>query len=155
MNIQDIIKMIKMSPNSIGQARQISPAELQRMEMAGQIAQSKMFGMELSPDEQYRRIMQAMQPVNPSEAVGQVSNIEAQRLAQAMANPEQAMGASPSLSLPAAEGMPNYADGQAPLAVGGGLLADEAQMLMNTAYDMSAPREMRINAINRLRELGY
>ena len=80
--------------------------------------------------------------------MGQVSNMEAQRLAQTM-------GANPALSLPAAEGMPNYADGQAPLAVGGGLLADEAQMLMNTAYDMSAPREMRINAINRLRELGY
>jgi len=74
--------------------------------------------------------------------MGQVSNMEAQRLAQTM-------GANPALSLPAAEGMPNYADGQAPLAVGGGLLADEAQMLMNTAYDMSAPREMRINAINR------
>ena len=141
MNIQDIINMIKMSPNSNGQARQISPAELQKMKMAGQIAQSKMFGMELSPDEQYRKIMQAMQPVNPPEAVGQVSNAEIARM-------------NPALSLPAAEGMPNYADGQAPLAVGGGLLADETQMLMNTAYDMSAPREMRINAIERLRALG-
>ena len=141
MNIQDIINMIKMSPNSNGQARQISPAELQKMKMAGQIAQSKMFGMELSPDEQYRKIMQAMQPVNPSEAVGQVSNAEIARM-------------NPALSLPAAEGMPNYADGQAPLAVGGGLLADETQMLMNTAYDMSAPREMRINAIEQLRALG-
>ena len=153
MNIQDIIKMIKMSPNSIGQVGQISPAELQRMEMAGQIAQSKMSGMELSPDEQYRRIMQAMQPANPSGAVGNVSDMEMQRLAQTMGS--AGMGASPALSLPAAEGMPNYADGQAPMAIGGGLLADEAQMLMNTAYDMSAPREMRINAINRLRELGY
>ena len=160
MNIQDIINMIKMSPNSIGQARQISPAELQKMKMAGQIAQSKMFGMELSPDEQYRRIMQAMQPVNPSEAVGQVSDIEAQKLAQAMANPEQAaMGANPALSLPAAEGMPNYANNEMPLYTGGLLQNPQGQMvdpqqLLNTAYDMSAPREMRANAIERLRALG-
>ena len=95
----------------------------------------------------------AMEGIPRYEGMGNVSNVEMQKLAQAMGS--TGMGASPALSLPAAEGMPNYADGQAPMAIGGGLLADEAQMLMNTAYDMSAPREMRINAINRLRELGY
>jgi len=110
----------------------------------------------LNPENQMLAKIQMMRANSPSGAVGNVSNVEMAKLAQAMAaNPAQTMGASPALSLPAAEGMPNYADGQAPIAIGGGLLADEAQMLMNTAYDMSAPREMRINAINRLRELGY
>ena len=63
------------------------------------------------------------------------------------------------LSLPAAENMPNYADGQMPLYTGGLLqnpqgAMEDPQMLMNVAYDMSAPREMRINAIERLRALG-
>ena len=63
------------------------------------------------------------------------------------------------LSLPAAENMPNYANNEMPLYTGGllentqGQMVDP-QMLMNTAYDMSAPREMRINAIERLRGLG-
>jgi hypothetical protein len=63
------------------------------------------------------------------------------------------------LSLPAAENMPNYANNEMPLYTGGllenpqGQMVDP-QMLMNTAYDMSAPREMRINAIERLRALG-
>ena len=63
------------------------------------------------------------------------------------------------LSLPALENMPNYADGQMPLYTGGllenpqGNMVDP-QMMLNTAYDMSAPREMRINAIERLRALG-
>lgn len=133
MTLEQILQMMRTpQPSGLGQ---VSNAEIARMNPA----------------------LAAMQMQTPPAlaGIGQVSNMEAQRLAQAMANPEQAaMGASPALSLPAAEGMPNYADGQAPLAVGGGLLADETQMLMNTAYDMSAPREMRINAIERLRALG-
>ena len=67
----------------------------------------------------------------------------------------QNMGQMPSLlSLPANEGMPNYAEGTAPLMLGGGLLMDERQMLINIAEDMSAPRNMRLNAIERLRALG-
>ena len=63
------------------------------------------------------------------------------------------------LSLPANEMQRNYADGQMPLYTGGLLQNPQGdmvdpQMLMNTAYDMSAPREMRINAIERLRALG-
>ena len=87
-------------------------------------------------------------------------NEQLNRLLQMLAsNPVQTMGASPALSLPAAEGMPNYADGQMPLYTGGLLQNPQGdmvdpQMLMNTAYDMSAPREMRINAIERLRALG-
>jgi hypothetical protein len=73
------------------------------------------------------------------------------RMAQ---NPMEAV-----LSLPANEMQPNYADGQMPLYTGGLLQNPQGdmvdpQMLMNTAYDMSAPREMRINAIERLRALG-
>ena len=72
---------------------------------------------------------------------------------------EMAMGASPTLSLPAAEGMRNYADGEMPLYTGGLLQNPQGQMvdpqqLLNVAYDMSAPREMRIDAINRLRAMG-
>ena len=64
-----------------------------------------------------------------------------------------------ALSLPANEMQRNYADGQMPLYTGGLLQNPQGdmvdpQMLMNTAYDMSAPREMRINAIERLRALG-
>jgi hypothetical protein len=63
------------------------------------------------------------------------------------------------LSLPAVENMPNYANNEMPLYTGGllqnpqGNMVDP-QMMLNTAYDMSAPREMRINAIERLRALG-
>ena len=134
MTLAEILQMMRTpQPSGLGQ---VSNAELAKM------------NPELTA-------MQMQRATAPS-GMGNVSDMEMQKLAQAMAvNPAQTMGASPSLSLPAAEGMPNYADGQAPMAIGGGLLADEAQMLMNTAYDMSAPREMRINAINRLRELGY
>jgi hypothetical protein len=64
-----------------------------------------------------------------------------------------------ALSLPANEMQPNYADGQMPLYTGGLLQNPQGDMvdpqqLMNIAYDMSAPREMRINAIERLRALG-
>lgn len=69
------------------------------------------------------------------------------------------MGQSPTLSLPANEMQPNYANNEMPLYTGGLLqnpqgMQEDPQMLMNTAYDMSAPREMRINAIERLRALG-
>jgi hypothetical protein len=134
MTLAEILQMMR-TPQSSGLG-QVSNAELAKM------------NPELAA-------MQMQRATAPS-GMGNVSDMEMQKLAQAMAvNPAQTMGAPPALSLPANEMQRNYADGQAPIAVGGGLLADEAQMLMNTAYDMSAPREMRINAINRLRELGY
>ena len=88
-------------------------------------------------------------------------NEQLNRLLQMLAsNPvQQGMTGSPTLSLPANEMQPNYADGQMPLYTGGllqnpqGNMVDP-QMMLNTAYDMSAPREMRINAIERLRALG-
>ena len=63
------------------------------------------------------------------------------------------------LSLPSAENVPNYANNEMPLYTGGLLQNPQGQMvdpqqLLNTAYDMSAPREMRANAIERLRALG-
>ena len=69
------------------------------------------------------------------------------------------MSNQPTLSLPANEMQPNYANNDMPLYTGPSLLSpqgtqEDPQMLMNTAYDMSAPREMRINAIERLRALG-
>jgi len=141
LSIQDIIRMMQQqTPSGMGQ---VSNTEAATMNAA------------LNPENQMIAEIQRMRATNPS-GMGNVSDMEMQKLAQAMAvNPTQTMGASPALSLPANEMQRNYADGQAPMAIGGGLLADEAQMLMNTAYDMSAPREMRINAINRLRELGY
>ena len=67
----------------------------------------------------------------------------------------QNMMQQPSLlSLPANEGMPNYAEGVAPLVLGGGLLVEEEQRLRNIAENMDAPREMRLNAIEQLRALG-
>jgi hypothetical protein len=126
MTLAEILQMMR-TPQQSGLG-QVSNAELAKMNPALAAMQ--------------------MQRATAPAGMGNVSDMEMQKLAQVM-------GSNPALSLPATEGMPNYADGQAPLAVGGGLLADEAQMLMNTAYDMSAPREMRINAINRLRELGY
>ena len=64
------------------------------------------------------------------------------------------------LSLPSKEMQPNYADDEMPLYTGGLLQTPQGDMVdpqqfLNIVYDMSAPREMRINAINRLRELGY
>jgi len=98
-----------------------------------------------------------MQRATAPAGMGNVSDMEMQKLAQAMGS--AGMGASPALSLPAAEGMPNYADGEMPLYTGGLLQNPQGQMvdpqqLLNVAYDMSAPREMRINAIERLRALG-
>jgi len=88
-------------------------------------------------------------------------NEQLNRLLQMLAsNPaQQGMTGLSTLSLPANEMQPNYADGQMPLYTGPSLLnpqgtMEDPQMLMNTAYDMSAPREMRINAIERLRALG-
>jgi len=97
------------------------------------------------------------QMVNPASTGAQLTEAEMARMAQSMGS--SGMGASPALSLPATEGMPNFADGQMPLYTGGllqnpqGNMVDP-QMMLNTAYDMSAPREMRINAIERLRALG-
>ena len=138
LSIQDIIRMMQQqTPSGMGQ---VSNTEAATMNAA------------LNPENQMIAEIQRMRATNPS-GMGNVSDMEMQTLAQAMGT--AAIKALPSLSLPANEMQRNYADGQAPMAIGGGLLADEAQMLMNTAYDMSAPREMRINAINRLRELGY
>jgi hypothetical protein len=88
-------------------------------------------------------------------------NEQLNRLLQMLAsNPaQQGMTGSPTLSLPANEMQPNYADGQMPLYAGGLLQNPQGdmvdpQVMLNTAYDMSAPREMRINAIERLRALG-
>jgi hypothetical protein len=69
------------------------------------------------------------------------------------------MGQQPTLSLPANEMQPNYANNEMPLYTGGLLQNPQGNMvdpqqLLNTAYNMSAPREMRINAIERLRALG-
>ena len=122
-------------------------------------------------------IMRMMQQQMPS-GMGQVSNTEADAMKAALAGAaikgmpkfpvsmeeemQKRMAKNPMpapLSLPANEMQPNYADGQMPLYTGGllqnpqGEMVDP-QMLMNTAYDMSAPREMRINAIERLRALG-
>ena len=112
------------------------------------------------------------------QSMGQVSNTEADAMKAALAGAaikgmpkfpvsmeeemQKRMAQNPmeaALSLPATEGMPNYADGQMPLYTGGLLQNPQGdmvdpQMLMNTAYDMSAPREMRINAIETLRALG-
>ena len=89
-----------------------------------------------------------------------LAELQKRRMMQRQMIKEMDRSQAPSgLSLPAAENMPNYANNEMPLYTGG-LLQNPAgnmvdpQMLMNTAYDMSAPREMRINAIERLRALG-
>ena len=84
------------------------------------------------------------QMVNPASTGAQLTEAEMARMAA---------------SFPANEMMPNYADGQMPLYMGGLLQNPQGNMidpqqLMNTAYNMDAPREMRIDAINRLRQLG-
>mgnify|MGYP001025518300 FL=1 len=61
--------------------------------------------------------------------------------------------------MPAMEAGRNYANNEMPLYTGGLLQNPQGdmvdpQMLMNNAYDMNAPREMRIDAIERLRALG-
>ena len=91
------------------------------------------------------------QAMSGSTPYGQMNMAEMARMAQ---NPMEAV-----LSLPANEMQRNYADGQMPLYTGGLLQNQQGNMvdpqqLMNIAYDMSAPREMRINAIERLRALG-
>ena len=138
MNIQDIIKMMRAPQSSgLGQA---SNTEMARM----------------NPMEAALAAMQMQRTTAPS-GMGNVSDMEMQRLAQSMGS--AGMAAPPALFLPANEMQPNYADGEMPLYTGGllqnpqGEMVDP-QMLMNTAYDMSAPREMRINAIERLRALG-
>ena len=82
---------------------------------------------------------------NPS-TVGQVSDIELAR----MMNPDNVPPAP-------VEGMPNFAEGRAPLVVGGLLdpNSDKIQMMLNTALDRRNPNIVRANAVNVLRQLGY
>jgi len=146
VSLAEILTMMRRpQPSGLGQVSNIE-SDAMRAAIEGAAVRG-MPRLPVDMNEMQKSMLEAYRQGGQA-GVGQVSDAEAQRL-------RQALGANPALSLPAAEGMPNYADGQAPMAIGGGLLADEAQMLMNTAYDMSAPREMRINAINRLRELGY
>jgi hypothetical protein len=118
-------------------------------------------------------IMRMMQ-----QQMGQVSNTEADAMKAGLAGAaikgmpkfpvsmeeemQKRMAQNPmetALSLSANEMQPNYADGQMPLYTGGLLQNPQGDMVdpqqfLNIAYDMSAPREMRINAIERLRALG-
>lgn len=171
LNLQQILEMMR-TPQTSGLG-QVSNPESEAMRAA--ISGAGRAGIPIPPvdtNSMQRDIIEAYRKGGQA-GMGQVSNAEAAVMgglsgslsagipsaapAQQMSPLEQVRKAMElrQLSLPAAEGMPNYADGQAPLAVGGGLLADEAQMLLNQVYDMSAPRELRINAANRLRELGY
>ena len=133
LNIQDILKMLGSNPSSeemLRMGQMVNPAST-----GAQLTGSEMARMIQPTDEQARKAM----------------------MAQAMGSAE--MGSSPTLSLQANEMQPNYADGQMPLYTGGLLQNPQGDMidpqqLMNVAYDMNAPREMRINAIERLRALG-
>jgi hypothetical protein len=94
---------------------------------------------------------------NPSTGV--MSDADVARFKQQQIEKEMMQPIKQMLSLPAAENMPNYANNEMPLYTGGLLQNPQGNMvdpqqLLNTAYDMSAPREMRINAIERLRALG-
>lgn len=162
MTLAEILQMIRTpQPSGLGQ---VSNMEADAMKAA--LAGAAMEGIpryEGMMNKEYMYDKRLAPPVNPNVNINDMIDNRRFTPPQNPINPEDmiqlmgtaGMGASPALSIPANEMQRNYADGQAPIAVGGGLLADEAQMLMNTAYDMSAPREMRINAINRLRELGY
>lgn len=145
MNIQDIIKMMRAPQQSY--LGQVSNTEADAMKAA--LAGAAIKGMPEFPvdmNEMYKKRL---------EAYRQGMESAPQTMQPSMAqNPMEA-----ALSLPANEMQPNYADGQMPLYTGGLLQNPQGdmvdpQMLMNTAYDMSAPREMRINAIERLRALG-
>lgn len=157
MTLEEIIGMLgSATPTSAEMARMnqsVNPAmgksvltdlEIAKMGKPSLTEASRMQSS-LSPVDQYRQMMESI-PMP-------VSNMEADAMAGAMA------GRNAGLSLPANEMMPNFADGQMPL-YSGGLLENmqgnmvDPQELMNRAYDMSAPREMRIDAINRLRQLG-
>ena len=125
MTLQDIIRMMGADPKQAAMG-QVSNAEIAAMGglSSGIPSAAANPARKMSPLEQVRKAMEARQ-----------------------------------LSLPAAEGMPNYANNEMPLYTGGLLenmqgQAVDPQQLLNTAYDMSAPREMRINAIERLRALG-
>ena len=98
------------------------------------------------------------QMVNPVSTGAQLTEAEMARMA-GLGQPTNMEMARMAASFPANEMMPNYADGQMPLYMGGLLQNPQGNMidpqqLMNTAYNMDAPREMRIDAINRLRQLG-
>jgi hypothetical protein len=138
LTLQDILRMMGAPQSSgLGQASNTEMARMNPMEAA-------LVGAGIKGMPKY-------------EGMGNVSDMEMQRLAQSMGS--AGMAASPAPFLPANEMQPNYADGEMPLYTGGllqnpqGEMVDP-QMLMNVAYDMSAPREMRINAIERLRALG-
>jgi len=146
LSIQDIIRMMGADPRQTAMG-QVSNTEADAMKAA--LAGAAMEGMPRPPvdmNEMYKKRLEAYrqgmesapQPMQP-------------RMAQ---NPMEAV-----LSLPANEMQRNYADGQMPLYTGGLLQNPQGDMvdpqqLLNVAYDMSAPREMRINAIERLRALG-
>ena len=132
LNIQDILNMMRQNIGS----SQVTNLEAEKLaaSMQGQTMPSNIDSMPINLDG------------------GQITNLEADKLAQAMAS--QSMPA-----MPTNETFRNYADGQMPLYIGGLLQNPQGDMvdpqqLMNIAYDMNAPREMRINAIERLRALG-
>jgi len=98
------------------------------------------------------RMMQ--QPTSGMLSDEDIARFKQQQIEKGIMQPIKQM-----LSLPENEMQPNYADGQMPLYTGGLLQNPQGEMVdpqqfLNIAYDMSAPREMRINAIERLRALG-
>jgi len=89
-----------------------------------------------------------------------------QRMMEAMGLPKETANMPASMVdeymknyMPINETSRNYADGQMPLYTGGLLQNQQGDMvdpqeLLNVAYDMNATREIRNNAIERLRALG-
>jgi len=102
----------------------------------------------------------------PSLNRGPSGQSERQRIMEAMGVPKEAANMPTSMIdkymtsyMPTTETSRNYADDQMPLYTGGLLRNQQGDMvdpqeLLNVAYDMNAPREMRNNAIERLRALG-
>ena len=93
----------------------------------------------------------------PSLNRGPSGQSERQRIMEAMGMSESAN--MPASYMPINETSRNYADDQMPLYAGGLLQNQQGDMvdpqeLLNVAYDRNAPREMRNNAIERLRALG-
>lgn len=116
---------------------------------------SQLESQRLSPDavQNYERLANAKQA-------------HMQRIMESMGVPKEAANMPASMIdkymasyMPTNETSRNYADGQMPLYAGGLLQNQQGDMvdpqeLLNVAYDMNAPREMRNNAIERLRALG-
>jgi len=101
-----------------------------------------------------QNIMAEGDMLKAAKSGAELANMQQNQRTRMAQNPMEAI-----LSLPANEMQRNYADGQMPLYAGGLLQNPQGNMidpqqLMNVAYDMNAPREMRINAIERLRALG-